>query len=258
MIFENNPVLGYVFIIAGIAFAIIAYVIYLNLREDNHKNLSGATGKDAGFHSSLPLTASETGNSLHEITSNAVIPDSEPLEKVEKMEKDFPVETPSPAKKLPKETPMPEKQEIRPVATILRETDTGKLIVHVDDAEYINVDELKTSPHWARIERLVLDLWDWVQPQRSPQSYLKTPVREAAKTEKELLSAKSMVEEINQILERNLQSLGDDQKAVKIVGGLDGAVIVYVGVETYPIDEVPYEEVRQLIRQAVAEWEQNR
>jgi hypothetical protein len=155
------------------------------------------------------------------------------------------------------ESPIPDKQELKTVATVLREVDTGNLIIRVDDMEYVKPEELMDSNHWSRIERLSSDLKEWLEStelQTSPfktSSDLKTGDNQSA-------TPKSMVEEINLILERKLRTEDVDRKAIKIIEMLDGSVKVYIGVDSYPIDEVPFEDVRQLIREAVSEWEGSR
>jgi hypothetical protein len=46
-----------------------------------------------------------------------------------------------------------------------------------------------------------------------------------------------------------------EEREIKLVEGLIGELEVRVGVEKFPIDEVPYNNVRELIQDAVSQWE---
>lgn len=253
---ENSSLLGYVFIIIGIGLGIIAYAIYLNLRTDKSVTRLGVSMNNPQIESIVPVPT-------HVVT---------PINSSESEEPNRP-ETGEPPEKFEDESPeidlqlsktnntgasMPEYQELASVATFLREVDTGNLIIRIGETDYSDVEALKNSPHWNRMERLSLDLAEWlIAPQRS-RSILKTAAPPPKSINKEVAAPLSMVEEINQILEEKLKSESAERKAIKIIEGLDGSVKVYVGVESYPIDEVPFEDVRELIRQAVAEWEESR
>ena len=46
-----------------------------------------------------------------------------------------------------------------------------------------------------------------------------------------------------------------ESRKIELVEGLLGALEVRVGAEKFPIDEVPYENVRDLIQNSVSQWE---
>ncbi len=73
-----------------------------------------------------------------------------------------------------------------------------------------------------------------------------------------LQRSQSMIEQINEVLRQKLAERESGPRAVRLAEGLGGGIRVYVGVESYSIDEVPDEEVRAIIRQAVKEWEAQR
>jgi hypothetical protein len=67
-----------------------------------------------------------------------------------------------------------------------------------------------------------------------------------------------MIDQINTILERKLAESPQGLKGVRLVEGTGGALRVFVGLQSYAFDEVPDPEVRKVIREAVAEWENPR
>jgi hypothetical protein len=67
----------------------------------------------------------------------------------------------------------------------------------------------------------------------------------------------SMIEAINAILDRQLAKTEGAPRAIRLVPDPSGGVRVLLGVKSYPLDEVPDESIKSLIRQAVAEWEES-
>jgi len=82
------------------------------------------------------------------------------------------------------------------------------------------------------------------------------PKKDEEKAVKPPAGKLSMVEQINQILDRNLAEEPGSRRGVRLVDGPAGSIRVYLGVEGFDaIDDVPDPEVRRLIREAVSEWE---
>jgi len=42
---------------------------------------------------------------------------------------------------------------------------------------------------------------------------------------------------------------------VRLSGDREGSVRVYIGIQSYTLDEIPDADIREVIRLAVAEWE---
>jgi hypothetical protein len=136
-----------------------------------------------------------------------------------------------------------------PVADLLRDEVTGALIVRVGDHEYLTPDELRNSEDWTRIEYAASDLAEWI-------ARATTPDRGGVMgTEERTATSQSMIEQINEILQKSLIDATGELKALRLVEGPSGAVRVLMGVRSFSLDEVPDDEARQLIRDAVAEWE---
>lgn len=66
-----------------------------------------------------------------------------------------------------------------------------------------------------------------------------------------------MVGQINWILQKKLEHHPLKSKRIRLEGALTGGVIFYIGEERYEyIDEIPYPEVKAIIQEAIAEWEE--
>ncbi len=141
-----------------------------------------------------------------------------------------------------------------PVATLLRDELTGGLIIRVGDREYRTAADLLASNDRQRIEYTAGDLNRWLGIDRSPSPRPapgETPAKRAAPRR-----PASMVEQINAILEKRLLERPELTRGIRLAEGPGGAIKVYVGIDSYNgIDDVPGAEIRQLIREAVAEWE---
>jgi hypothetical protein len=135
------------------------------------------------------------------------------------------------------------------VATLLRDEVSGELIVKVGDHEYRSADELRGSRDWTRVEFAASDLSKWIeQPVRRP-----APEREVEPSERG--KPLSMIEQIDEILQRKIEASGQSQLAVRLIEGHEGSARVLIGVNSYELGEVPDESISTLIREAVAEWE---
>jgi hypothetical protein len=136
----------------------------------------------------------------------------------------------------------------REIATLMRDDRTGKLVLMVGDREYANPSELKGTNDWFGIEEASRDLIDWLNDALPP----------SARTRRIPPRAKSLVDEVNEILEQKLAESGLTHRGVRLNEDRDGSVRVYVGLQAYTLDEVPDPEVQEVIRQAVAEWEERK
>ena len=256
MTVENSSLLGYVLIISGVAVGILAYAIYLILREGKSGTSSTANEKDAKSENGSPFQSDVSSQTKASLSTPLAQNDIDIL--IDTPISHHEADDPMAADLEKKGAPMPEKQDLIEVATILREVDTGNLIIRVEGTNYTNVDDLMDSSHWSRIERLSSDLAGWLKSTEIIESFSRTSSSDPKPLDNKPAAPKSMVEEINQILERRLKTEDIDRKAIKILENLDGSVKVYIGLDSYPIDEVPFEDVRALIREAVSEWEESR
>ena len=72
----------------------------------------------------------------------------------------------------------------------------------------------------------------------------------------EALKSKSIVAQIDDILQEMISKMQDAPKGVRLMEDIKGGVIVWVGAEKYSgIDMVSDTSIKELIKSAVAEWE---
>ncbi len=231
----SNPLLlGTALIAAGLALGLLAYAVILN--RDN-----GGEEQEA---EEAQISSAEGPLEIPEGRESPTEPEPEPA--------------PEPA---PAPQPAVAAGRIR-VATILRDEVSGHLIVQIDEKEYRSAGELRDSRFWTRIERASSDLAAWfrpvkektaaVRPEPAPQI---APGQEQEKARERMSGDLSMIEQIDVILQRKLASTTGGLRGVRLVEGAGGAVRVYMGVQSYSLEDVPSDEVRRLIREAVQEWE---
>ncbi|MBM3123252.1 MAG: hypothetical protein FJZ97_13870 [Chloroflexi bacterium] len=134
------------------------------------------------------------------------------------------------------------------VATLLRDEVTGKISVLVGGHEYTSVDELRASRDFTRVEYAAADLAQWLGPAAVRE-------RSTERAKEEAKKPLSMVEQIDAILQRKLAETSGGPRGVRLVEGSGGSLRVFVGVLSYAYEDVPDDEVKRMIREAVAEWE---
>ena len=138
------------------------------------------------------------------------------------------------------------------VASLLRDEITGSLIVQVGGQEFLDPEELRDSPYWTRVEYAANDLATWIKAEEKAEPA--TPrMREPDTTPVRPLS---MIGQINDILQEKITEQGGKHQGVQLIEGPGGSARVLIGVQSYELGEVPDEEIQNLIREAVAAWEQ--
>lgn len=234
---QNSLLWGIVLIGVGLALALIAYAVMLNRREPE----AAAASDEETIEPEIEAGATEEA----EATPAPPLPPSPPV---------VAAATPPPEPMVPRATPpLPPTavpgRRLLPVAVLLREEVSGSLVVQVADRVYRRADELRGSYDWARVESAAADLGRWTGGG--------APSSRSAPLARDETSPKggTMIEQINDILEQKLAAAENVPKGVRLAAGPGGTVRVYIGVQGYSLEEVPDTAVRQLIRQAVAEWE---
>ena len=160
-----------------------------------------------------------------------------------------------------------------------------KVVLEQDGAFYRNFLEL-TAEQKSRVHKL-LGLWsDWTETMTSdkyepvviarqaepvvaerellePEPVLNWSVAEAIKEEKGAVANPSGIEkpntiagQISLIIDDMLEGHPLKEKGIKLIENSHQGVDVWIGTEKFDgIDAIPYPEVQQLIREAVAQWE---
>jgi hypothetical protein len=249
---DNSLLMGIVLIGVGLALALIAYAVLLYRRENEPKDTTEADEPLSleGEGSEPPLSASADPSQAP--PTAAPMPTLPP---VSALPPQPPIAAPTPPPAVvapppaPPSTPLGAGRRLLPVATLLREDVTGDLVVQVGDRVYRRAEELRGSADANRVQSASADLTRWIAGGAGSK-----PGAVPATREEKAAKSASMIEQINTILEEKLAA-GSPLQGVRLVEGAGGAVRVFVGVNSYPVDDVPDPQVRQLIRQAVAEWE---
>jgi hypothetical protein len=239
---DDQLLVGIVLIAAGVAIGLLAYALVLNRREagQGEPAIEEVAELKTGEPEETSVEAEqvETGTPVEELVPAHVAPGQEPP--TEAPEEPI-LGRPSTPAGAPEHGPAGR----RPIATLLRDNRTGKLTLMVGDREYVNPSELKGTNDWFSVEEASRDLADWLSDAQSLEARVKRP---APRT-------KSLVDEVNEILEQKLAESGLTHRGVRLNEDRDGSVRVYVGLQAYTLDEVPDPEIREVIRLAVAEWE---
>ena len=145
-------------------------------------------------------------------------------------------------------------RRLLPVVTILRDEVSGELALQVGNRTYRSQDELKASADWTRVDYAARDLARWLQVRDVPTRQAEER-RDGATVGGVTGGGGTMIEQINRILEGKLADQPASSRAVRLVEGPGGTVRVYIGVQSFNLDEVPDPAIRSTIREAVAEWE---
>lgn len=267
---DNQLLLGLVFITAGIALALLAYAVLLNRRNSADEDLVDELEADEPGEP-LEADVAEPTRIVPEPKSSipgfeeptllireprAAAPAEEPMEpsQPEAVEAESELLESQVVEELP-QADETESSEAPPVS-LIRDPDTGKLAIQVGNRLFGSMSELKNTEAWEQIGELFEELHAWmtVVPPQTP-SAPRTPKTGAAEPTKKAPAALSMVEEINEILAEKLTASETAPQGVHLAEGGDGSIRVFIGVQGYAMDQVPNEEVRRLIREAVSEWE---
>lgn len=267
---DNQLLLGIVFITAGVAMGLLAYAAFLN-RQDS--------AEDEGVDAETQLEATDEAGQepAGEEPLEAEVgsppeaePDQEPPEPTVKApdpiaEPDAiagseaetvvaPSSSPSeefgPAETVISSPTTPDTPPDRPTVMVDRDPASDRLMVRIDDKTYRSIEALRQSDDWDRVTDLFSDLLAWMIRAED-----KSKAEEEEESEESAHRPVSMIQEINAILGEKLAEMDSGPQAVRLMEGVGGSIRVYIGVESFSIDEVPDPQVKALIRQAVAEWE---
>ncbi|MBN1265601.1 MAG: hypothetical protein JXA25_08920 [Anaerolineales bacterium] len=275
MTLENPLMIGIILIAVGLACALIAVAILLN-RRDMEKAETGET---------------ETVSSDAVGTGDPSTPEGIPAAEVEPLPPEVseaeqisgePVETPaadSAARESAPSTefPVPNLSDDAPrsgsaaaveqIAAIKRHPGTGRLILSVENREYSSLSELKESSDWHIVSGSLNELVAWIQQEIPESLALSTelslmeqpaPLQKSKDRKKKpevLPQPRSMVEQINDIIQEKIRISGKTHLSVRLIESRYGEVKALIGVESYPLEEIPDPQIKEFIRECVAEWE---
>jgi len=231
---------GILLIVAGIALAILAYALIMSRRGDGD---SEAESLAAEAQEPIPSPSGVTPAPTQSPAPPAPAPSpAEPAAPA------MPPPAAPPAAPAAPTAPPPLPRSVD-VARLLRDEVTGALQIAVGERVYRTLDELRDSPDRLRVEAAVRDLQAWfaAPPKAKPP--------EERRAEESAQRSGSMLDQINAILERKLALAPDLPQGVRLAPSPGGGVRVLIGLQSYPLDQVPEARINQLIRESVAEWE---
>lgn len=254
MTLENPLLIGIILIIVGIATALIAAAILLNRRDsgDNQDKTNKETDSDQT--QAAPVQLSNTVEQK---------PDSPPADSTPSDSK-----TAEQAHSNPPEASLSsvDKSSPPPLASLKRDSTTGRLLLEIGGREYTSPGQLRSSSDWPLIKQSLEELSAWIHHEPVPEdrSGSTTPLRKSRAPEKKPRNKKpavapqptSMVDQINEIIEEKIRLSGETHLSVRLIEGLHGEIKALIGVESFPVQDIPDEEVRNFIRECVTEWEQ--
>lgn len=262
MTIDNNLIIGVVLIGVGLLLGFLAYLILTGRSEEEIEEEAEGMGETVKPTPELePVGLEEEEPSpAPQIEDNIPLPDTSE----ETIPSPAQTSEPPPAEETPPEDTTTEPRVMKTaqtepgeasqdritIATLHRDEATGELIVQVGDHQYLTAAELKLSSDWNRVEYAASDLNKWIS---SHTSGYRIP-----ELDREQVTSihQSMIEQINIILQQKLVESVSSLKGVRLIESSEGTVTVLIGVQSYSIDEVPDPEVRQLIHEAVAAWEE--
>ncbi len=249
---DQQLILGILLIVVGIAVGLIAAAVVVNRRIDAREAAEAEADPETG-----------EAEPSHEAEAAAEI-DAEPGEAEPAAEAGAAAEDdPEPGEAEPaveaeaaaEDEPEPEEAEpavmaeaaSSPSGSLLgelhRDPATGVLFLKAGDREFRSASDIDDQSQRDRLAGAATELLAWFEKAaRAPAAAVSTP-------------ASDMVQAIDQILQRSLEQSGSSARGVRLIQDVTGGVKVLIGVKSYEVEEVPDEEVRNLIRQAVAEWE---
>lgn len=270
MSLDNPLFIGVLLIVVGLAFALFAYAIFLNRggaeQSDADEPIEEANEVDDEAQVNELVEEPEALEAEELESPPSVIPEDQ-LEGLSEddsyLEEIAAGEARTESEKIgderdpePQVAPMAEATVLEepstaqvPVAMLFRDEVTGSLIVRVGEQEYRRPSEIQDPTDKRNIEFAAIDLAGWFAEEL--QSRVETPAPESIPDSQEF----GMVAQINSILERNLAEADPNLQAVRLLDDSFGGVRVLIGLETYDLEQVPDEEIKRMIREAVAEWE---
>jgi hypothetical protein len=179
---------------------------------------------------------------------------------------------PPPAQESTPSTPIENKLASEGDSEILRawRTLSGKLWLEMDGAR-LNAKESLQPDQRRQLVSMLVDLRAWLENAPAPVAVetppspavpvIVAPVKKgkkAAEPAKPVPVLKSIVEQIDDVLQTTLLASPFKDRDIHLTEGPGGIVLVKDGLRKFEgIEAVPEPEIKALIRQAVADWEKN-
>ena len=180
------------------------------------------------------------------------------------------------------------------VAQVWFDNGDRKLIFQIGEKYFKRSDDLSPKDQ-AKLRKVISDIYHWLEPnenfrQEEPKSsqpnqsaeldiakiHAKTVSQKDENTPNidpdsinqpkqslmpdvnpSILFSQSMVSQVDAILQENIHRAGMEKWALRLTEFPQRGMVIMVGLEQYDsIDDVPYEQARNIIRKSISEWEQ--
>lgn len=149
-------------------------------------------------------------------------------------------------------TPTEHRDDATLIATLLRDVKTGKLFVEIGEKRFAASSELNDLALHTTLTTAAFDFMQWLKPPEKSEREDQPRIPE--ESPKPAPHEKTMIEEINEILERK-SDVGEAPLGLRLMEGEDSSLRVFIGVTSYAIEDLSDQQVRRVIKEAVAEWE---
>lgn len=260
---DQQLILGILLIVVGIAVGLIAAAVIVNRRIDAREaaeagddSADEVEAQEAGDKMMGEIEAQEAGDGSAgeaEATEAADEPAEDTGPPADEQPEPGPADEPEPAtesagsaldKLAPEPASAPSSDSL--LGELHRDPATGALVFKSGGREFRSASDIDDRSQRERLAGAAAELTAWFEQAEQ--------AGQAAQASGKV-SATGMVQAIDQILQRSLKQLDSSPRGVRLIQDISGGVKVLIGVKSYEVDEVPDEQIRRLIRQAVAEWE---
>jgi len=183
------------------------------------------------------------------------------------------------------EEPDPTQPARKPIVQVWREPEDDSLVIELEGKEYRRSHNLSAKQN-NQVQKLILELNDWLTSTPIQQLEIPAPITPEKPTpegkpaedtkprlsfnpvtmlvnalqadvQKSQLPVASIVSQIDDILQEKLKDSPLEGEPIRLMELPGKGMVVMVGLEQYDnVDEVPREEIQEIIRSAVKEWEQ--
>ena len=162
---------------------------------------------------------------------------------------------------------------MEPEVLTIFERISGALKIRLDGEIIEYKSDLSAEQH-TRLMNLVISLRPWLDPAQTAKPLAPLPANakipttppdrefktvDTSEVAEEVAFAKlSMVEQIDRILQKKIEGSALENRGIKMRTALSGGLLMQIGLEEYEwIDEIPEQEIQDIIRESIAEWEES-
>jgi hypothetical protein len=174
-----------------------------------------------------------------------------------------PLPAPGPSDEVLPDSSLPAGPELEDIVHVQRDSQDGQLVVGVRGINFRSVHDMSEEQN-KQVSQSVSDLSEWLKrpapvvvAQPTPPPPVPSPVTkpDKAKTPAPYGAGKSIAVQVDEILQEMLVNSPQAKRGIRITESPDAGLAVYVGLEKFDgVDAIPYNDVKEIIRTAVAEW----